>query len=49
MNLVQQMNAHQYLYLVEISEPDVNVLRIVIDEARASEFKVERPRRGQHL
>ncbi len=36
MNLIERIDAHQYLYLVEISEPEVNVLRIVIDEARAS-------------
>jgi len=37
MNLIERIDTHQYLYLVGISEPDVNVLRIVIDEARASE------------
>lgn len=37
MNLVEQINAHQYLYLVDIREPDINVLRIVIDEAPAGE------------
>lgn len=36
MNLVEQIDSHEYLYLVEVSEPDVNVLRVVIDEARAS-------------
>lgn len=36
MNLVDQINRHKYLYLTEIGEPDDNVLRLVIEEARAS-------------
>jgi len=36
MNLVEQINQHRYIYLTEIGEPDVNVLRIVIAEAKVS-------------
>ncbi|MBV9925099.1 MAG: hypothetical protein JOZ96_08805 [Acidobacteria bacterium] len=36
MELVEQINAHAYLYLAEIGEPEDNVLRLVIEEARAS-------------
>ena len=36
MNLTEQINQHQYLYLTEIGESDVNVLRIVVVEAKAS-------------
>jgi len=35
MNLIEQIDRHDYLHLVEISEPAVNVLRVVIDEAKA--------------
>jgi hypothetical protein len=36
MNLVDQINRHTYLFLTEIGEPEDNVLRLVIEEARAS-------------
>jgi hypothetical protein len=36
MNLIEQINQHRYIYLTEIGEPEVNVLRIVIEEARVS-------------
>jgi transposase-like protein len=36
MNLIEQIEHHKYLYLTEIGEPDINVLRIVIEEAKAS-------------
>ena len=36
MSLVEQIDGHQYLYLHEIAEPDVGVLRVVIEEAKAS-------------
>ena len=35
MNLTDQINRHRYLYLTDISEPEDNVLRLVIEEARA--------------
>jgi hypothetical protein len=37
MNPIEQIDSHEYLYLSEMSEPDVNVLRIVIEEAKASQ------------
>jgi hypothetical protein len=36
MNLIEQIDRHAYLYLTEIGEPKDNVLRLVIEEARAS-------------
>jgi hypothetical protein len=36
MNLIEQINQHRYIYLTNIGEPDVNVLRIVIEEAKVS-------------
>ena len=36
MELFDQINSHKYLYLTDISEPDINILRLVIEEARAS-------------
>lgn len=36
MNLIEQINSHEYLYLEEIGEPEVNVLRLVIAEVRGS-------------
>jgi hypothetical protein len=36
MNLANQLNQHRYLYLTAIGEPKENVLRLVIEEARAS-------------
>jgi hypothetical protein len=36
MNLLEQIDSHEYLYLWEIGEPEVNVLRVVVDEAKAS-------------
>jgi hypothetical protein len=35
MNLIEQIEGHEFLYLTEIGELDVNVLRLVIDEAKA--------------
>ncbi|HEV8133026.1 MAG TPA: hypothetical protein VGP85_00045 [Pyrinomonadaceae bacterium] len=49
MNLIERIDAHQYLYLVGISEPDVNVLRIVIDEARGSEEETRTLEVGDNL
>ena len=44
MNLREQIDSHEYLYLWEIGEPEVNVLRVVVDEAKASnDGKVEIP------
>ena len=37
MDLIEQMNQHKYLFLAEIGEPNDNVLRLVIAEARASD------------
>ena len=37
MNPIEQIDSHEYLYLTEIGEPEVNVLRIVIEEAKASQ------------
>jgi hypothetical protein len=36
MNLIEQIDRHTYLYLTDIGEPKDNVLRLVIEEARAS-------------
>jgi hypothetical protein len=36
MNLREQIDSHEYLCLSEIGEPKVNVLRVVVDEAKAS-------------
>ena len=36
MNLIEQINSQEYLYLTEIGEPAVNVLRLVVEEAKAS-------------
>ncbi len=36
MNLRDQIDSHEYLYLAEIGEPEVNVLRVVVDEAKSS-------------
>ena len=36
MNIREQIDSHEYLYLWEINEPDVNVLRVIVDEAKAS-------------
>lgn len=36
MNLREQIDSHEYLHLADIGEPEVNVLRIVVDEAKAS-------------
>ncbi len=37
MNVVDQIDRHKYLYLTEIGEPEDNVLRLVIEEARAND------------
>ena len=36
MNLIEQIDQQEYIYLREIGEPDANVLRIVIEGARTS-------------
>lgn len=36
MSLIEQINQHRYIYLTEIGETDVNVLRLVIEEAKIS-------------
>ena len=36
MNLREQIDSHEYLYFAEIGEPEVNVLRVVVEEAKAS-------------
>ena len=35
MNLREQIDSHEFLYLWEIGEPEVNVLKVVVDEAKA--------------
>ncbi|UCE46951.1 MAG: hypothetical protein JSW47_15230 [Phycisphaerales bacterium] len=35
MNIVDQINSHEYLYLVDISEPEPLTLQIVVAEAEA--------------
>ena len=37
MNLIEQLNEHQYFYLAEIGEPEANQLRIIILEAKISD------------
>jgi hypothetical protein len=37
MDFVDQINQHKYLFLADIGEPNDNVLRLVIEEARASD------------
>jgi hypothetical protein len=37
MNLREQIDSHEYLYLWETGEPETNVLRVVVDEAKASD------------
>ena len=37
MNLIEQINNHKYLYLTEIGEPEDNVLRLVIEQARTGD------------
>lgn len=36
MDIIEQINQHAYLFLADISKPNVNVRRLVIEEARAS-------------
>src|SRR5688572_22482769 len=36
MNLVERIDREEWIYFREISEPDINVLRIVIEGARTS-------------
>ena len=36
MNLIQLINHHQYLYLTEICEPEDNVLKLTLAEAKVS-------------
>lgn len=35
LNLIEQIESHSFLYLVEIGEPQDNVLRLIISEAQA--------------
>ena len=35
MNIIEQIESHRFIYLIEISEPQDNVLRLVISEAQA--------------
>lgn len=45
MNLREQIDSHEYLYLWETGEPETNVLRVVVDEAKASDdWDVEIPK-----
>jgi hypothetical protein len=37
MNLIERINEHRYLYLTELSEPEDNVLRLLITEGRISD------------
>src|SRR5436190_23147268 len=43
MSAEEQINAHAYLYLTELTEPEDNVLRLVVTEGRVTEPR-ERPR-----
>lgn len=36
MNLVEQIDREEWIYFREISEPDINVLRVVIEAAKTS-------------
>ena len=36
MNLIEQIDNHEYLYLTDIGEPEANLLRVVIEEAKAT-------------
>lgn len=36
MDLTERINSHEFLYLVDIGEPGDNVLRLVVQEARAN-------------
>ena len=38
-NLVDQINTHEYLFLMQIEEPEVNVLHLIIAEAKPSGIK----------
>ncbi len=35
MNLIEQIDTHQFIYLIEIGEPRDNALRLIISEAQA--------------
>lgn len=37
MDLIEQINQHGYIYLIEVGEPEVNVIRIVIEEAKVND------------
>lgn len=37
MNLIEQINSRRYIFLTEISEPEENSLRLVIEEGRLDE------------
>src|SRR5215813_7315257 len=39
MDLLELINQHRYLYLIEICEPEDNVLKLVIAEAKASDSR----------
>lgn len=40
MSLADQINSHKFLYMTYIGEPEDNVLRLVIEEAKAAETPV---------
>lgn len=44
MNLIEQIDSHRFLYLIEIGEPQDNILRLVISEAQerktAQDFQI---------
>ncbi len=42
MNLIEQINSHRDLFLVEIGEPEENTLRIVVEEGRLGEQITEK-------
>lgn len=37
MSFIEQINKHQYLYLTDIGEPEENILKLVVEEAKVSE------------
>src|SRR3989442_5310762 len=41
MNVIEQIESHRFIYLVEINEPRDNVLRLVIAEAKERETSEE--------
>lgn len=37
MKLIEQINSHKYLFLIDIGEPEENTLRIVVEEGKLGE------------